>query len=869
MPVVGEPGKPSRVQVNDMVSFNNQPTQRAGAMPSQSPTAMNLDHEDFRRLGVRPNEYRLTVIRNAATRSAKTLAERQLEEPNEQVALQLSRVATSAYRLLDPRQRHDSHHRAHVGRILPNAIAYASPSNFHDGDKSRAGDPESTIDPKHASDMQLIEMLQLNPEPIGPGPSWATSLDDEDLRNSSPLVRQARHFISEIHHPWLIASLVGLVVLVMYSLATWNADPDPAPLKLGEEVETAEVQPVEPVQEVSIEPPKVTPASAEVSPALPRTESIPLETFRDSEAEATVEPVDLDAKVDVELPTTPMVAKEELTESVSPPAIEQTPPAIEQEEEVARTDAAEQMGAAEDAMAKVDPSDNGFLPDPFEQALEETRTAENQEETTPIATPNRAAPPTMASIDRLEQQLFAEHPSLSEPLSLRNAVSRLTLLKSVASKLKPGSQPYWVVSMMALETAWTLESMETLDRRADWTHLYETDEDAVLVSSFDAATESAVDEQTRARLLEKGMALCDAMLVEEAFVDCKNATKHCRELAEKLRDDDAQRQLDLFDESVRQMRRMSKTVAEADLDATDLSAVRNASVAGRYYCLFLRKWDVGLKWLAVAPNVRLANLAKRELGLADDAPAGKRIALANAWLSLADRHAGRAGQSIKLHALTMIQASLDDVTDVRQLELEKTIDEIEAALPTYLVGVDETDADASKVDASDQQGPDANIPSEAASAKTSEMSGAIAIEPNSQWIAVEYGMGAVINPDLLARINGALNQQLEQVTVELRGKVEFESDVSLQLHSAIGDIKQTIWFDDDPVVFDPTGRSAATTVPAGTHELRWRFELGKATTVFLNVVNVESGQPVAVVGTPPEVGSVRGTIKIRSTRPTN
>ena len=71
-------------------------------MVRRSTTAAGLNLEDFRRLGVRPHEYRLTVIRRAAIRSARSLAEQQLTAPTQQTGLQLSRVATSTYRLLDP-----------------------------------------------------------------------------------------------------------------------------------------------------------------------------------------------------------------------------------------------------------------------------------------------------------------------------------------------------------------------------------------------------------------------------------------------------------------------------------------------------------------------------------------------------------------------------------------------------------------------------------------------------------------------------------------------------------------------------------------------------------------------------------------------
>jgi len=129
-------------------------------MSTQLPPPPTTDVEDFRRLGVRPQETRTTVIRLAAARSAKTLAEQQLRQPSQQAALQLSRVATSAYRLLDPRFRPDASQRAHVGRIV--TLMW---------NESRPGSPgitESRLSSSQAfairgvSDQQLIEMLDLD-----------------------------------------------------------------------------------------------------------------------------------------------------------------------------------------------------------------------------------------------------------------------------------------------------------------------------------------------------------------------------------------------------------------------------------------------------------------------------------------------------------------------------------------------------------------------------------------------------------------------------------------------------------------------------------------------------------------------------------
>ncbi|MCS7471655.1 hypothetical protein NZK35_33825 [Stieleria sp. ICT_E10.1] len=94
---------------------------------------VTLGPADFQRIGIQPTETRLAVIRHAASRAAKSLARRQLSAPNPLTEQQLSRIAVSTYRLLDPRQRMDRHSRAHVGRIRPAALYRAGRAEFADG----------------------------------------------------------------------------------------------------------------------------------------------------------------------------------------------------------------------------------------------------------------------------------------------------------------------------------------------------------------------------------------------------------------------------------------------------------------------------------------------------------------------------------------------------------------------------------------------------------------------------------------------------------------------------------------------------------------------------------------------------------------
>lgn len=216
-------------------------------MPASPIPPNRLNVEEFRRLGVRPNELRLGVIRKAATRMARALAEQHLRSPSTQTAVQLSRVATSAYRLLDPRQRTDPHQRAHVGRILPNTLNVAGHTSF----SSSSADAAASIDALDRAAVDLAfdsgdQSLAFNssderPLTIGDGPlwsiatdvvqsnltdldnidqpvrpvdvnAWLSTLSDDDLLSASPRERKIRRIRDRIFHPWVWFSVFGLVV---------------------------------------------------------------------------------------------------------------------------------------------------------------------------------------------------------------------------------------------------------------------------------------------------------------------------------------------------------------------------------------------------------------------------------------------------------------------------------------------------------------------------------------------------------------------------------------------------------------------------------------------------------------------------------
>ncbi|MCD0458352.1 hypothetical protein [Roseiconus lacunae] len=124
---------------SEVTVVSEHPPRLNAKAPEEGPSGLcdmefpvTLGPDDFLRLGVRKTETRLAVIRNAALKAARALAVKQLADPNESTQKQLSQVAVSAYRLLDPRQRDDRYSRVHIGRIRPGALHQAGHAEFAD-----------------------------------------------------------------------------------------------------------------------------------------------------------------------------------------------------------------------------------------------------------------------------------------------------------------------------------------------------------------------------------------------------------------------------------------------------------------------------------------------------------------------------------------------------------------------------------------------------------------------------------------------------------------------------------------------------------------------------------------------------------------
>lgn len=109
-------------------------------MPFSNAPLTQPDAEDFRRIGLRRDEFRPLVIRLALMRSAQLLGTMRADGSLLERAQKLSEVLTSGYRVMDPRRRGDAQQRAMLGRLYVQVFEESvrwglSPATAGEGDQ--------------------------------------------------------------------------------------------------------------------------------------------------------------------------------------------------------------------------------------------------------------------------------------------------------------------------------------------------------------------------------------------------------------------------------------------------------------------------------------------------------------------------------------------------------------------------------------------------------------------------------------------------------------------------------------------------------------------------------------------------------------
>lgn len=695
-------------------------------MTSDSHSTLDLRVEDFERLGVRPDEIRLTVIRRAATKTSRDLAENQLTKPSDTAALQLSRVTTSAYRLLDPRNRGDAHQRVHVGRILPTVLMWAGQTKFQNqhagGQKSSlanvciseatiSGDTDASMPFQGGgfSEADLIELMELDSTPLMAGqPIWAQSLSDVDILGRSHWLKRWNRCKRVLLKRWYS---IGLAVVLLILLVTALAFPERDESIVMEEVEPATL--VESgvrnsQKSLSKSSRSLSEQNVTTGNAVARGQR--LKQIDQSDLRLT----DDSGSDDQGSKSEPLVPLDDVPgmifEIENPIAnLQSSGLSSEKREDMVPTADSELPGRGE----------SEFLPDPFSSTTDETpaqslgsgsTSASESESIASQLVPKQdgmtvkqdvkpvsgrgaeegpgitklVVPESNAVADARESILSSDSASFA-PGNADKLAKRIVSLQQAREPLRLASAEYWAVSVLLMESVWQTSGTSDLSRiLIDLQHHYEFAPASFLVETYLAANVRSALPEIQQELLANGLVLLDQLVVSARFELAKQILGSVGPLARILQDADTTEYLQGYERAIGQVSRQSGRFESLLGSNPDTWSRSNRGLLGRYYCLILRRWSDGLPLLCSASDPRIASAAKSELGLAANSGCEEWVAIARRWHLNAQRASGLAGDAMHLHAVSLFKKAIKEASESQRLEFGAELREMSEALPDHL-----------------------------------------------------------------------------------------------------------------------------------------------------------------------------------------
>ncbi|TWT53023.1 hypothetical protein Pla22_06510 [Rubripirellula amarantea] len=705
-------------------------------MPTTPTETIALNVEDFRRLGVRTNEFRLSVIRSAAARSAHTLAEQQLASPSEQVERQLSRVVTSAYRLMDPRQRSNPHQRAYVGRILPNTLHVAGKTRFSEEQFLAASalllagrppgfTPESAFRVDGASSFQagFDSVSDSDEDDDSSEELWRITLSDDDLLSASPLSRKFRRARHRLVGPWLAFAMGGLLIGSLLGVASIRRSVSFVLL----ESRSTNLQSKDPAEMAQ---PKLESGVSEVVKTSIDASAISVSTSIDSSIVGAQERESLDIEVlDAASSATesselsdPMLASVDASASddAMAPLDKVAGPSVHQEP-APPTAAPLSIGVMNPAVAPVIAGKGPVIASPG-----------------PTEIPTEAAAAIASpSMDNVPVNGLATDRSNSDVI-----VDLEKQLSSQSSSAAPGENDLAsVANVGSLDRNNSLEIPMASDNAEIMQGDYLPDPFAGF-DSFDQESEEPVTpmEGSESDLIGSESVVVESREAISVELDSRNADQSLADAYEQLQsvlnlpeehDQYLSEGVQLFErvfandsleaaaqihaamqrslplasdfslasvvnqnaDTLKVCERLSKSyrrVMERDgmISMVDTST-EEAPLLGRYLCLMLRNWSDGLSFLDQASDPKIASVARQEISLIKqvDAVADLQkdwLSVALRWEKVAERLDGRVRDSVRLHAIDILNRVHDSSEGLERLEASRRIDAIEELLPPHL-----------------------------------------------------------------------------------------------------------------------------------------------------------------------------------------
>ena len=698
-------------------------------IPPKSQPALDLKVEDFERLGVRPDEMRLTVIRRAATQASRTLAESQLSNPSDTAALQLSRVTISAYRLLDPRQRGDVHQRIHVGRILPTVLTWAGQTKFQNqqtgGRKAQVarvgmsgalgtGDAEASMPFQGGglSESDLIELMELDSTPLLAGqPAWAQSFSDVDILGRTIFLKRWNRWRRVLLTRW---HAIGLAVILVVLFVVGFVFPGGGKPILKEEADRASSVVSGDVDSAKAQADaydRVVEPNTAIDPNIAIEQGIDLERGLGMLNEPgfdladSLEP-DLQAKdpiisldsipktiVELENPVDDMsvsnrsVSKSDEMTKAGSPLVEKS-----------MSEFLPDPFASPSGTAKPEPGNSGVDPDGSSKSASSLAGSEPQEMVVQPETGTKSEEATEA-VPRMAKRMVPDSEAVfnarNEIVSLDSIsmavgnpadhIQRLLALEELRDTFRLGTPDYWAVSVLLIESGWQTRGVSDVNRTlVDLTQFYQLAPASLLVDTYLAANVRSALPEIQRHLLANGLVLLDQLLVADQVELAMRILDSVESLSLKLQDTEAAEYITAYDRVIVQTMRQRERFKLLLSENPETWSRANRGLLGRYFCFVLRRWEVGLPWLSSASDLRIASAAKTEIALPANPAFEDLVVLAKRWDLNAGRASGLNREAIRLHAVDLARKAMKKASESQRLEFGMELREISENLPEHL-----------------------------------------------------------------------------------------------------------------------------------------------------------------------------------------
>ncbi|OUW81989.1 MAG: hypothetical protein CBD74_07635 [Saprospirales bacterium TMED214] len=689
-------------------------------IPPKSQPTLGLEVEDFERLGVRPDEMRLTVIRRAAMQTSRTLAENQLSNPSDTAALQLSRVTISAYRLLDPRQRGDVHQRIHVGRILPTVLMWAGQTKFQNqqagGRKSKrssvhasgAGNAEASTPFQGGglSESDLIELMELDSTPLLAGqPAWAQSFSDVDILGRTSFLKHWNRWRRVLLTRWYAIGLAVILIVLFVFAFVFPGREKPLARKEVNRAPFVGARAVDSVKD------HFDAYDYLGEPSVTGEQNVDLERGLGVLGEPDFDLAD-SLESDIQ-GTNPIVSLDSISETI----VELENPVNDIsviDRSVKKSDEMTEAGSA-----VVERSGSDFLPDPFAAPSGTTATdlqnmgvrpdddltaaslaglkqdekmdvkpetgIKSEEATEAVPETVKQSVPDSEAVAKARKKIVSLDSISMAAGNHDDLVQRVVALDELRDSFRLGTPEYWAVSVLLIENGWQTTGVSDVSRTlVDLTQVYQLAPASLLVETYLAANVRSAVPETQRHLLANGLVLLDQLVIADQVELAMQILDSVASLSVTLEDSEAMVHVADYERVIVQTRRQGERFKLLLAEDPETWSRSTRGLLGRYYCFVLRRWDAGLPWLSSASDSRVASAATSELALSVNPSFEDLVALAKRWELNADRASGLNRESMRLHAVFLARKALRKASESQRLEFGVELGELSENLPEHL-----------------------------------------------------------------------------------------------------------------------------------------------------------------------------------------